>query len=609
MPARRNTFSMDHPIVLTFLIFAVIGFMSLAAEVLKPLALSILFCFALTPLSRVLERRGISRVPATVLTVVLSLGLLGVTAYVVEGQLVSLANKLPEYEDQILKKISVLKPKQETALDRVNNVAEKVASTLDTPVIKRDIQEVRIVSQPSYRERLEGAIGPYLESLAIGSFVLIIVLFMMINREDLRERMVQLLGHGRISLTTKTMDEIGSRVSRYLAMFAAVNTTFGIIIGLGMWAIGVPYAVLWGFLAGSFRFIPYVGAAIAFTLPVVFSIAHFEGWFQPLAVVALFGLLEVAANSFLEPIIYGKTTGVSALGLIVAAMFWTWLWGGLGLLLSTPLTVCLAVLGKYVPGLGFFATFLREEAEIDPTVRLYQRFLAMDQDGATALVEAELKQKPRAVVFDQILIPTLSMAERDANRQEIDERQRELIWQTFSALLDDLEETPELDLETLASSGEPTAQARGKVVAIPANDRADLLVVRMLQILLKSSNVPFETLEPSDTPYSHASKIEGSDAAAILISHLPPDGLASARYLTRRLHARFDGLPLVVGDWTEAELSDELKGRFTEVGAKAVVGNLVDAREQIRELVFPKTATPVETRPSESLGLAVSGKA
>ncbi len=609
MPARRNTFSMDHPIVLTFLIFAVIGFMSLAAEVLKPLALSILFCFALTPLARLLERRGIPRVPAVVLTVVISLGLLGVTGFVVEGQLVALANKLPEYEGQILKKVSVLKPTQESALERVNNVAEKVASTLEKPVLNRDVQEVRIVDQPSYRERLEGAVGPYLESMAVGSFVLIIVLFMMINREDLRERMVQLLGHGRISLTTKTLDEIGSRVSRYLAMFAAVNTVFGVIIGLGLWAIGVPYAVLWGFLAGSFRFIPYIGAAIAFTLPVVFSIAHFPGWVQPLEVVALFAILEVAANSFLEPIIYGKTTGVSALGLIVAAMFWTWLWGGLGLLLSTPLTVCLAVLGKYVPALGFFATFLREESEIDPTVRLYQRFLAMDQDGATALVEAELKQKPRAVVFDTILIPTLSMAERDANRQEIDDRQRELIWQTFGALLDDLGDTPEYDLETLAATNEPATEPKGKVIAIPANDRADLLVIRMLELLLKASNVPFETLEPSDTPYMHASKIEGADAAVLLISHLPPDGQASARYLTRRLHARFDGLPLVVGDWTENEIGDELRGRFTEVGAKAVVGNLADAKEQIRELVFPKTATPVETVPNEANGLAVSGKA
>ena len=307
--------------------------------------------------------------------------------------------------------------------------------------------------QPSFRQRLETTVGPYIESLGVGSFVLILVLFMLMNREDVSDRLVRLFGQRRVSLTTKTMEEVGQRISRFLAVMVMLNSSFGLIIGLGLWAIGVPYAILWGFLAGTLRFIPYVGAAISFVLPLIFSIAFFEGWREPILVFALFAVIETVANSFLEPIIYGKTTGVSALGLLVAAMFWTWLWGGLGLLLSTPLTVCLAVLGKYVPGLRFFATMLGEEPALEPGVRFYQRLLAMDQDGATAIIEEAMKKQHRIEIFEEYLIPTLARCERDRMQEDIDEREQVFIWRVIGDLLDDLAETPELTLEQRDRSG------------------------------------------------------------------------------------------------------------------------------------------------------------
>ena len=331
-------------------------------------------------------------------------------------QLSTLAYQLPSYQERIQKKVDFLKPSDDTAFHRAQKVAGDVAKSLDTPVVAgHEAMDVRVVEQPTFRQRLQAAVGPYLEFVGVGSFVLILVLFMLMNREDLGDRIVQLFGQRQINLTTRTMGEIGQRISRYLAMITLVNAGFGLIVGLGLWAIGVPYAVLWGCLAAMMRFIPYVGAAVAFLLPLVFSVAHFPGWRQPLEVVAFFGVVEVAL-SYLEPVIYGKTTGVSALGLLVAAMFWTWLWGLLGTLLSTPMTLCLAVLGKYVPSLGFFATLLGEEAELDQNIRFYQRLVSLDQDGATAVVEAALKERPRAEVFDQILVPALSRAGRDAAR-------------------------------------------------------------------------------------------------------------------------------------------------------------------------------------------------
>ena len=384
---------------------------------------------------------------------------MGGIGYVVVRQLSMLAYQLPSYQERIQKKVDFLKPSDDTAFYRAQKVAGDVAKSLDTPVVAgHEAMDVRVVEEPTFRQRLQAAVGPYLEFIGVGSFVLILVLFMLMNREDLGDRIVQLFGQRQINLTTRTMGEIGQRISRYLAMITLVNSGYGLIVGLGLWAIGVPYAVLWGCLAAMMRFIPYVGAAVAFLLPLVFSVAHFPGWRQPLEVVAFFGAVEVAL-SYLEPVIYGKTTGVSALGLLVAAMFWTWLWGLLGTLLSTPMTLCLAVLGKYVPSLGFFATLLGEEAELDQNIRFYQRLVSLDQDGATAVVEAALKERPRAEVFDQILVPALSRAGRDAARGELEESDMAFIRRVIGEILDDLEGTEDISLKRSAPVGRRRARA------------------------------------------------------------------------------------------------------------------------------------------------------
>ena len=452
--ATQHKSPMDHPVVVTFLILAVIGAMALAAEVLKPLALAVLLSFALAPIAGFLERRRMPRAIAVLLTVALALGSLGGIGYVVVRQLAMLAYQLPSYQKEIQKKVDFLKPADDTAIHRAQEFAGNLSRSLDTPVVPgHEAMAVRVIEEPTFQQRLQGAVGPYLEFIGVGIFVLILVLFMLMNREDLGDRIVQLFGRRQINLTTRTMGEIGQRISRYLAMITLVNAGYGLIVGLGLWAIGVPYALLWGCLAAMARFIPYVGATVAFLMPLTFSVAHFPGWRQPLEVVAIFGAVEVALT-YLEPVVYGKSTGVSALGLLVAAMFWTWLWGLLGTLLSTPMTLCLAVLGKYVPSLGFFATLLGEEDELDQDIRFYQRLVSLDQDGATAVVEAALKERPRAEVFDQILVPALSRAGRDAARGELDESGMAFVRRVIGAILDDLEVTEDVGLKAPAGSGE-----------------------------------------------------------------------------------------------------------------------------------------------------------
>ncbi|MGZ3392134.1 MAG: AI-2E family transporter, partial [Isosphaeraceae bacterium] len=554
------------------------------------------------PLARFLERRRVPRVAAVVLTGVVTLGALGGAGLVVGRQLTALADLLPGYEKNILRKVNLFKPTGKSAFAKASQVVADVAKSLDKPPVERDdVKDVRVVAQPTFQERLRGAVGPSLGFLGVGSLVLVLVLFLLMNREDLGDRIVQLFGERQIGLTTRTMDEVGQRISRYLAMFATVNSCYGLVVGLGLWAIGVPYALLWGFMAAGLRFIPYVGPAVAFVLPLLFSIAHFRGWVQALEVLALFGVIEALFNSLLEPIIYGKTTGVSALSLLVAAMFWTWLWGTLGLLLSTPLTVCLAVLGKHIPSLGFFAILLGEEVVLDPDVRFYQRLMSLDSDGATEIIETTLKERSRAELFDEVLVPALTRAERDYARDELDDRDRAFIWRVIAEVLNELEGrsdqvSPTADPASSVGTDQPPLSAR--VLGIAANDTPDALVLRMLAQLLNPSGCAMEIVTGTESPSTLTEVVVGHAPDLVVISHLPPVGLPSARYLVRRLRARFERLPILVGRWGGSGDTAGATLGLTAVGASHVVFQLADARERIVSALQPQVERPTLAVPT-----------
>ena len=612
MASARKPFSVNHPVVITFLIFAIIGFMYLAAEVLKPLALAVLLAFALAPLCSFLEKRGLPRFLSAVLTVVITLGVLGFVGYKVGGQLSGLAKDLPKLEKNLLAKLDKFKLGGGGTLDEaskvIRDVSEKVAPGPAQPS-PDEIQAVRVVNQarPNILGEVAQTLGPILEAIGILAFDLILVLFILNNRDDLADRIIRLFGRGRISLTTKTMEEVGGRISRYLMMFATVNSCVGVVVGLGLWAIGLPYPLLWGVLAALLRFIPYAGPATAFGLPLIFSMTQPGEW-VPLEVIALFGTLEVVANSFLEPMIYGRTTGVSALGLLVAAMFWTWLWGALGLLLSTPLTVCLAVMGKYVPALKVFATFLGEEASLKPDVRFYQRLLARDQDGAASVSEEILAEYPPEALFDGIFIPTLSMAERDSARDDIDEDQRDFAWWVIDEIIQDMEAAPPkpgVEPTAAAAAAPIPEQAKvecSRIVGVPTSDRGDLLPLRMLQSLLSPSGCRIELADVARTPLEVVEKLAAADPTLILISYLPPGGLVQARYLVRRIRARFPSIPIVVGRWAESS-ENESADRLQSAGATAVVATLAEARDRIFSHAGMSTSAPSGSRSPEPVGV------
>jgi len=611
---------MDHPVVVLFVVIAVVAAMGLAAEILKPLALAVLLSFALTPFAKFFERRGLPRVAAVVLTVLIALGGLAGVSYVVVGQLDRLAGDLtaPEKRELIDQKLRIFRGPGQSNFDKIQATFKDVAQTIDkeskeaseknpktgkpervplageTTLAGEKIPKVEVVSAPKYRERLQDAVGPFLEVLTLGSFILILVLFLMVGRDDLGDRIIALFGGKRLSMTTRTMHEVGNRIGRYLATNALVNAGFGLFIGVGVGLIGLPYAMLWGVMAALLRFIPYVGTVVSFALPTVYALVSFPGWGHALGVVLLFLVIETALNSFLEPIIYGKTTGVSALGLLVAAMFWTWLWGVWGLLLSTPMTVALAVLGKYIPALRFFSTILGEEADLEPDVRYFQRLLAMDEEGAAQLVEEFAKSRPRIEVFDLVILPALARVERDLASGEIDETTQEFAWRVTEELVEELSSVAMIEF-TNADVAEPGAQPVS-VIGVCAEDRSDRLALRMLGQVLDPAKVQMEIHELGQTPLALADSIASDGAAMVFVSHVPPSGLTSARYLVRRLRARLGDMPILVGRWHESAGTKGAGDRIVSAGATEVVSTLGEARDRL-QAALNKTATPPPLSP------------
>ena len=333
---------------------------------MKPVALAILLTFLLSPVAGALERIALGRLPSVILIVVVTFSLLGGIGWIVTLQFVSLANELPKYTGNIKQKIADVRgARKGGALEKVQKTVEEVKTEIqksDEPTKAKD-QRRPVIVQPVESTTFwpdRSAIGPMVEPLARAGLVIVLVILMLIQREDLRNRLIRLVGYGSFKVTNQALEEAGQRISRYLLMQTIINASFGLAVGFALYLIGLPYAILWGFLAMALRFIPYIGPFAAASMPSVLSLAVFEGWYWPMVVAGLFLALELLINMVLEPLLYSESAGVSGVGLVVAIAFWTWLWGPVGLVLATPLTVCVVVLGRYVPGLDFIGVLISD---------------------------------------------------------------------------------------------------------------------------------------------------------------------------------------------------------------------------------------------------------
>jgi methanogenic corrinoid protein MtbC1 len=446
-----------------------------------------------------------------------------------------------------------------------------------------------------------------LDPLATAAIVLVFMVFMMINREDLRDRIIRLVGYGQLNVTTQALDEGSTRISRYLAALAVVNAAYGVSVVIGLWLIGrffnsagggFPNVLVWGLLVGLFRFVPYIGIFLGASFPLLLAFALFPGYGAFFAAVGLFVALELVVAQFIEPLLYGASTGMSALAVLVAAVFWAWLWGPIGLLLSTPLTVVLVVIGRYVPQLQFLDVLLGDEPVLDPPTRLYQRLLALDQEEATELARAELeKDKSLLEVYDGVLLPALSMAEDDRNKGLLEGNQPQFIRQAMREIA---EELADLNRERVKAAAEK-ANGNGKkvvgphvpadctvnVVCLPAHDDMDEVAAWMFCQLLELRGYCAYPLSQTALASEMVEAVEKRKAHAVVVSALPPAAVSHSRYLCKRLHAKYKDINLVVGLWSLRGNVNRAKERIACDGTVLVATTFAQALEAMHSVVQP----------------------
>jgi predicted PurR-regulated permease PerM len=643
MPALKTKTTASDAIVglwtlaLTAFIVATLYF---ARDLLIPLALSALLTFLLSPLVTRIER-WIGRIAAVLLVVALIFTGLGATGWIFTRQMVDLATKLPEYKGNIVAKMHAFRLPEGGAFSAFSKTVEELKNELPggtaaevSPTVTREpgrpetavtsltpprpaavpVQMVE-TSRSNPMDLMQSMIAPVLGPLGTAALVLLLVIFMLLQREDLRNRLIRLVGQGRISATTRAMDDAGGRVARYLLMQLVVNVTYGIPVAIGLYFIGVPNAILWGGFAAVLRFIPYVGPWIAAAIPILLSLAVSSSWWTPVLTIGLFVVLELLSNNVMEPWLYGSSTGVSPIALIIAAVFWTWLWGPLGLVLATPLTVCLVVMGRHVPRLSFLSVVLSDEDALTPAEDCYHRLLTPGERDELELVDSYLKANSLTALYDSVFIPVLTAAETDARAEMLDQEQLINVEQSMRDIIEDLGSRLPVPSKAAVEKADSAADEKAppppavapdcRVFCLPARADRDELAGTMLVQLARQQGFGAQNAPAKLVAGELLALVEKADVDVICISVVAPSTVIHARYLCLKLRALLPRLKIIIGLWGATEDVTEATKRLRDSGADEVATTLADALVQMARLAPPlieeMTPAPIPADEEERL--------
>jgi predicted PurR-regulated permease PerM len=597
-----------------------------AQEVLIPLALAVLLSFLLAPLVKLLERWRFPRVPAVILVVAIAFTLIGALGWVVGSQVVRLAEDMPRYQGEIVRKVQSLRASGSGFGSRFSKFGSEIekaaASEPSRPAQDGPAQSAANAQPPDTGGNASPApgttpsnpfytiglpppsspvktlgvyLGLVLSPLGTAALVVVFVVFMLVKREDLRDRLIRLVSRGRYTLTTRALDDAARRISRYMLAQALVNGTYGLTVAIGLWLIGIgvghgstfPNLVLWGLLCALLRFIPYIGPWIAAAFPLAIALAVYPGFGVFAATLALFVVIEVVSNNVMEPWLYGASTGLSTVALLAAVVFWTWLWGPVGLLMSTPLTVCLVVLGKHAPALQFLDVLLGDQPALPPPVSFYQRLLAGDRREALDVAAEVARAKGPEHVPDEVYVPAVRLTRRDRTNGELTPDDESMIYDAILQVADELDRgvAPAGEAETDAPPTPPTAT----VLGCAAHHVSEELVLRSLARMMRPLNHTLEASSTRTLPSDIEKRIERTRPALVFVAVVPPGGTIQARYLCRRLSKRFPDLPIVVGYFGRPRNFDRLLVRFRSAGASYVTTSLLQSLGQISAMVTPAT--------------------
>ena len=561
-----------------------------AEPVLLPTAIAILLTFLLNPPVTALQRT-IGRPAAVVLIVSVVFGGLALLGYGIARQVGTLAEELPAYRENIRQKVAdvraasrggAVETVQTTLKEIETEMTKEDDSARPTPVVMAS-EAAGLLAIPTW---LTGLAAP----LATAGLVSVLVIFMLLEHRDMRDRLAGLIGQGYLATTTRALEEAGTRVSHYLMMQSLVNAIYGVCVGLGLWWLDVPYPLLWATLGATLRFIPYIGPWLAAGGPILITLAALPGWTPTFYVVGFFTALELFTNLVLETVLYAGAAGVTQVALLIAVAFWTWLWGPLGLLLSTPLTVCLVVLGKHVPGFQFLSTLIADQPALGPDAMLYQRLLARNPGDAWDVIERQLQSQTREEIYDNVLLPPLSYAERDQRAGELSAAQEQEVAALTLDLLRDLDEVDDAasgDGEDGAAPGDAKDDAtavRLRILGYPVAAKSDEVALHLLSRLLRDLPVAFQIQSAQMLISEMIAMVSAERIPIVCLADLPPSEAAKTRYIIKRLRQAAPHTTVLVGRWGPPSMTDEPPEALLEAGAAHVAQTLVQTRNQIREL-------------------------
>ena len=572
-------------------------------QVCIPLALALLLSFLLGPLVLWLGRLGVGRVLSVILVVTHAIALVGFLTWLLASQVYDLASKLPQYESNMQTKLQSLSKPGGGIVSRsarvlrhlsreISNAGKTAeAETSSHPTTQPPAKPVPVEiyqPNPSAVHVLRNLVSRLINPLLTAGIVIVFVIFMLIKREDLRDRLIRLVGAGQLNVTTQALDDAAHGVSRYLLAQFIVNLCYGIAIGIGLFFVGIPNPLLWGLMATLLRFIPYAGPWLAAITPVALAFAVDPGWGKLFGTLGVFVGVELLTYNFLEPWFYSSRTGLSAIAVLGAAVFWTWLWGPVGLLLATPLTVCLVVLGRYVPRLEFLGVLLGDEPVLPVETRFYQRLLAMNYDEAIDLAEQFVTEKSIRELYEDVVIPALTLAEADRHRGVLSPEQEKFIFETTRELIQEL---PEREKE-----GTPDRSASGSasILCLPAADEGDEIAGLMLAQLLAKRGIAAKNIPASALASERLELVQQEQVSVVCISALPPGAAAPARYLCKRIRADFPHVKIIVAVWHANVDLAKLQHRIGPSLADGIVTTLSQAVEHLAPIASPENS---ETSP------------
>ncbi len=521
-------------------------------EIFIPFALAVLLAFALAPIVDGLRRLRVPKLAAVSLAVACAFVVIGGITYVVGTQLIVLAENLPDYKYNIQQKIRAIQPPDDDRgiLPRLSSTlrdlreefagADEAEEEAPGPTTEEpDPEPVPVtITPPELRpiEVVATMLGPLLSPLITAGVVIVFIIFVLLERDDLRDRFIRLVGAGDLQRSTEALNEAARRVSRYLLMQLLVNVTYGIPIGIGLYVVGVPNAALWGLLAAILRFIPYLGPFLAALFPVALAFATDSGWSMLIWTAALFITMEIVSNNVIEPWLYGSSTGLSSLAIIMAAIFWTVLWGPVGLFLSTPLTVCLVVMGRYVPQLNFLGVLLGNDPVLAPEQRFYQRLLSGNVEEAVELAERHVDETSLHAFHNDVALPALRLAENDRQRNTTDVTYRRVVADSAMAVLRETAEGLETESEETAS-----------VLCIGGRTELDHAAAEILaQALAEEEDIRARVLPPVSLTRDAIGQLDLAGVEVVCLCYLNPQPQALAKFVGRRLKRRAAGLSIVV---------------------------------------------------------------